>query len=361
MCKNYINPNLKRLLFDKNTDFSIKNLKASNSIFTPMSGSLFESLRKRYITLRDNELTNVFKVQDEIVSSIRAFLKSEGFIEILAPIIGPATDPGIRGAKQATIDYYGVPFKVMSSIILYKQMIITALPKVFALSPNIRLEPLETVRTRRHLTEFRQIDLEVAYATCEDVMELGERMLCHVIAHVKNKCRKELGERGKTLKTPKMPFKKYTYKEALEILKNMGVNVDYGKEIPWEAEETLSRLHSEPFWITNFPATARSFYYMESEEKPGELKDFDLIYPEGFGEAISGGEREHRYDRLLERMLKGGENPANYEWYLEMLKAGIPPSAGFGIGVERLTRFICGLENIWDAVPFPKVAGIPSP
>jgi asparaginyl-tRNA synthetase len=326
-----------------------------------MSGSLLESLKKRYLTLRDNGLANVFRVQDEIVSSIREFLKKEGFVEILAPIIGPATDPGIRGAKQATIDYYGVPFKVMSSMILYKQMIITALPKVFALSPNIRLEPLETVKTRRHLTEFRQIDLEVAYAKCEDVMELGERMLCHVIAKVKSKCGKELGERLKTLKVPRMPFKKYTYKEALEIFKSMGINVEYGKEIPWEAEEAISQMHSEPFWITNFPVTARSFYYMESEEEPGVLEDFDLIYPEGFGEAISGGEREYRYSKLLERMLKNGENPSDYAWYLEMLRAGIPPSAGFGIGVERLTRFICGLENIWDAVPFPKVAGIPSP
>ncbi|MEM2691150.1 MAG: asparagine synthetase A [Candidatus Bathyarchaeia archaeon] len=326
-----------------------------------MSGDLFESLKKRYITLRENGLARIFKVQDEIVSSIRAFLKNEGFIEILAPIIGPATDPGIRGAKQAIIDYYGFPFKVMSSMILYKQMIITALPKVFALSPNIRLEPLETVRTRRHLTEFRQIDLEVAYATCEDVMELGERMLCHVIAEVRNKCHEELGERVKTLKVPKLPLKRYTYKEALEILKNAGVNVEYGKEISWEAEEAISKMHSEPFWITNFPVTARGFYYMEKEEEPGVLEDFDLIYPGGFGEAISGGKREHRYGKLLERMLKSGENPADYGWYLDMLRVGIPPSAGFGIGVERLTRFICGLENIWDAVPFPKVAGIPSP
>lgn len=325
------------------------------------TADLAEKLGRRYLTIREKRLANVLKVQDEIISSIRAFLKSEGFTEILAPIIGPVTDPGIRGAKQVTIDYYGVPFKVMSSMILYKQMIITALPKVFALSPNIRLEPLETLKTRRHLTEFRQVDLEVAYATCEDVMNLGEKMLCQVIADVKAKCRKELGERCKALKVPKRPFKRYTYREALEVLESMGIKVKYGEEIPWEAEEAISKAHSEPFWITNFPATARSFYYMESEENPGVLEDFDLIYPEGFGEAISGGQREHRYERLVERMKRSGEDPSQYGWYLDMLKAGIPPSAGFGIGVERLTRFICGLENIWDAVPFPKVAGIPSP
>ncbi|MCS7124383.1 MAG: asparagine synthetase A [Candidatus Bathyarchaeota archaeon] len=320
-----------------------------------------ESLKKRYLTIQNNRLANVFKVQDEIVSSIRAFLKGEGFTEILAPIIGPVTDPGIRGARQATIDYYGVPFKVMSSMILYKQMIITALPKVFALSPNIRLEPLETVRTRRHLTEFRQIDLEVAYATCDEVMDLGERMLCQVIVDVKAKCHKELGERCKTLRVPTRPFKRYTYKEALEVLKGIGMSVKYGEEIPWEAEEAISNVHAEPFWITNYPVTARSFYYMESEKNPGVLEDFDLIYPEGFGEAVSGGRRENRYEKLVERMRRSGEDPSQYGWYLDMLKVGIPPSAGFGIGVERLTRFICGLENIWDAVPFPKVAGVLSP
>ncbi|MEM3823924.1 MAG: asparagine synthetase A [Candidatus Bathyarchaeia archaeon] len=321
----------------------------------------FDSLKKRYLTLRDNGLADVFKVQDEVISSIRAYLRSEGFVEILAPIIGPVTDPGIRGAKQVTIDYYGVPFKVMSSMILYKQMIITALPKIFALSPNIRLEPLETLNTRRHLTEFRQMDLEVAYATCDEVMGLGERMLCQVIKDVKLKCSKELGCRGETLKIPRRPFKRYTYKETIEILEGMGIRVKYGEEIPWEAEEAISKAHSEPFWITNYPVTARSFYYMESEENPQVLEDFDLIYPEGFGEAVSGGIREHRYERLVKRMRGSGEDPSQYEWYLEMLKAGIPPSAGFGIGVERLTRFICGLENIWDAVPFPRVAGIPSP
>lgn len=326
-----------------------------------MSCNVFENLKKRYLTLRDNGLANILKIQDVIISSIRVFLKREGFTEILAPIIGPVTDPGIRGAKQVTIDYYGVPFKVMSSMILYKQMVIASLPKVFALSPNIRLEPLEAVKTRRHLTEFRQIDLEVAYAKCDEVMDLGEEMLCHVITEVKNECCKELGERGKSLKLPQRPFKKYTYNKAVELLEKMGIPVEYGKEIPWEAEEALSKAHSEPFWITNYPATARGFYYMENERNPEVLEDFDLIYPEGFGEAVSGGKREHRYEKLVERMRRNGENPSDYGWYLDMLKAGIPPSAGFGIGVERLTRFICGLENIWDAVPFPKVAGVPSP
>ncbi|MGQ9726202.1 MAG: asparagine synthetase A [Candidatus Bathycorpusculaceae bacterium] len=326
-----------------------------------MSPKEIELLKRRYLNLRNAEIVRILRVQDEIISEIRAFLKGEGFLEILAPIIGPVTDPGIRGAKQASIDYYGVKFKVMSSMILYKQMMITSLHKIFALSPNIRLEPLETIGTRRHLTEFRQIDLEEAYASYKDMMELGERMLCHVISRVKQKCHKELKAQKRILKVPQRPFKRYTYDEAVEILKDIGIRVKYGSEISWDGEESISKIHSEPFWITDYPVSARGFYYLEHEDNPGVLKDFDLIYPEGFGEAISGGEREYRYDKVVERMRKSGEDISEYGWYLDMLKSGIPPSAGFGIGVERLTRFICGLENIWDAVPFPKLAGVHSP
>lgn len=326
-----------------------------------MSHEAREALNKRYLTLRTAEAIRVLKIQDEIVSEIRAFLKKEGFVEILAPIIGPVTDPGIRGAKQVSIDYYGANFKVMSSMILYKQMMITAIPKIFALSPNIRLEPLETVKTRRHLTEFRQIDLEVANVTYKDLMELGEGMLCHIMTKMKQKCGKELEEQKRILKVPRRPFKKYAYKEAIEILQNLGIGIEYGLEIHWNGEEALSKVHSEPFWITDYPITARGFYYREHEDNPAILKDFDLIYPEGFGEAISGGEREYRYDKVVERMRRSGENISDYGWYLDMLRSGIPLSAGFGIGVERLTRFICGLENIWDAVPFPRVAGVHSP
>lgn len=320
-----------------------------------------EELKKRHLIINKPETIRILKIQDEIVSQIRIFLKKEGFVEILAPIIGPVTDPGIRGAKQASIDYYGVEFKVMSSMILYKQMMINVFPKVFALSPNIRLEPTETIKTRRHLTEFRQIDLEVANATYKDLIDLGEKMLCYVIRKIKQKYSRELEKEKRRLEVPKKPFKRYEYREALEILRNFGVNVKYGSEIPWDGEELLSKIHREPFWIMEFPATARGFYYLEHGDKPGILRDFDLLYPEGFGEAISGGEREYRYEKVVNRMIESGENVADYGWYLEMLKNGISPSAGFGIGVERLTRFICGLENIWDAVPFPKVAGIYSP
>lgn len=303
----------------------------------------------------------VLMVQDEILSAIRDFLRNEGFIEILAPIIGPVTDPGIRGARQVTVSYYGTSFKVMSSMILYKQMAVTSLGKVFAVSPNIRLEPIESLTTRRHLAEFRQVDVEQAGISYQNAMKLAERLVQYVCQRVKEKCRHELERLDRRLRVPKTPFKRITYHEAVDLLRSKGLSLNYQEEIPWEAEETISTMFDEPFFIIDYPITARGFYDREDPEKPGILRDFDLIYPEGFGEAISGGEREHTYKGVVKRMQLMGEDPAKYGWYLDMLKDGICPSAGFGIGVERLTRWICGLHAIWEAVPFPKVPGVISP
>jgi len=285
-------------------------------------------------------------------------LRKEGFTEIVAPIIGPVTDPGIRGAKQVSIRYYGSKFKIMSSMILYKQMAVCSISRIFAVSPCIRLEPKKTLKTGRHLTEFRQVDIEEARATYEDSMGLAERMLQYVIRRVKRKCRKELKLLGRKLKVPKIPFRRFYYHEIIKILRHSGFDVEYGEEIPWEAEEALSKEFKEPFFITDYPKEARGFYYLEDPVRYGVLKDFDLIYPEGFGEAISGGEREYSFETVKKRMELSGDDPSKYNWYLTMLKSGIPPSSGFGIGVERLTRYICGLEKVWEAVPFPKVPGV---
>jgi len=323
--------------------------------------SSLESVRLRYLAIRNPKMKLILKVQDQILTSLREFLKNEGFIEILAPIIGPATDPGIRGAKQVSVQYYDVTFKIMSSMILYKQMAVSSFEKIFALSPNVRLEPLESAKTARHLAEFRQIDLEMTYASYEDAMGLAERMLASVVKKVREKCGKELESLGRELQEVKGPFKRLTHKEAVELLRSKGYMVSYVEEIPWDAEKALSAMHQEPFFVYDYPLVSRGFYDREDPNRPGILRDFDMLYPEGFGEAISGGEREHTFGGVLKRMKLTGENPEKYGWYLQMLKQGVPFSVGFGIGVERLTRWICGLETIWEAVPFPRVPGIASP
>ncbi len=317
-------------------------------------------LRKRFRDIKKPKMRSVLRIQDEVLSGLRDFLRGEGFVEILAPIIGPVTDPGIRGARQVSFDYYGHRFKIMSSMILYKQMVISSLDKTFALSPNVRLEPEATLATGRHLSEFRQLDLEVAEVSYFDVMELGERMVHYVCDRVKRQRAEDLKRLGRELRSHSPPFRRMSHAEAVDLLRSEGFEVRREEEIPWDAEEALSAMFDEPFWIYDYPLTARGFYDLEDPERPGILRDFDLMYPEGFGEAVSGGEREYQLEGVLARMRATGQDPSQYGWYLDMLREGIRRSAGFGIGIERLTRYICGVENIWDAVPFPKVPGIAS-
>ncbi|MEM3833543.1 MAG: asparagine synthetase A [Thermoprotei archaeon] len=318
-------------------------------------------LSTSYLAVREPRQKTIVRVQAGILKAIREYLDDNGFMELLPPIIGPVTDPGIRGAKQVTIDYYGREYKVMSSAILYKQMMVTVHGKIYFVSPNVRLEPPETIYTGRHLTEFFQVDIEWARASYHDVMSLAEGLFLYVVKRIKEDYRRELEELGRELDDYKKPFKRYTHKEAVDLLRSLGYNASYAAEIPWEGEKILSGIHKEPFFIYDYPKGSRGFYDMEDAERVGILRDFDMLYPEGFGEAISGAEREYIVDKVLARMKESGENPAKYEWYLEMLKEGIEPSAGFGIGVERFTRFICGLGAIWEARPYPKVAGVYSP
>jgi len=328
--------------------------------FTEIEDSL-NLLPQSYITIRSARMRAVLKVQSEICAAIREFLREQGFLELLPPIVGPVTDPGIRGARQAAIDFYGHEYKVMSSAILYKQMTASALGKIYFFSPNIRLEPLETVRTGRHLCEFVQADIEEPFATYRKAMSLAERLLRDVCRRIIEDCDDQLKELGRELRVHASPFRRLTHRRAVEMLRMKGYTPSWDAEIPWREEAALSEMFEEPFFVIDYPKGARGFYDKEDPERPGVLLDFDLLYPEGYGEAASGAEREYELEEVLARMRQNGEDPAQYGWYVEMLRYGVLPSAGFGIGIERLTRYVCGLGAVWEARPFPKVAGIRSP
>ncbi len=302
----------------------------------------------------------VFRVQASALRAIREFLDSRGFVEVLSPVVGPVTDPGIRGAKQATIDFYGAEYKVMSSAILYKQYMAASLGKIYFVSPNVRLEPLDSIYTGRHLVEFYQVDIEMYKASYVDAMDLAEDLVSYVVRYIKDVHGKELEEKlGRTLPEFRRPFKRYTHREAIEFVNKLGCRNPPKEELLWECEKLMSTHHDSPFFIYDYPRGSRGFYDREDPERPGILRDFDMLYPEGFGEAISGAEREYEPERLVVRIREGGEDPAKYTWFLQMAKELYPlQTAGFGIGVERLTRYLCGLRAVWEARPYPKVAGI---
>jgi asparaginyl-tRNA synthetase len=296
-----------------------------------------------------------------MLTAAREFLRGQGFIELLPPILGPVTDPGARGAKQVDVDYYGHRYKLMTSAILYKQASLTAFDKIFCIAPNVRLEPLETATTSRHLAEFHQIDVEMAEASRDDVMRLAEGLVKHVVAEVGGDL-DDLGrDVGAFAALLSGPFGRRTHAEAVADLHGLGHPQNPDAEIDWAGEALLSRQSSEPFFITDYPKGSRGFYDRENRDRPGFLRNFDLIAPEGYGELCSGSEREHDYATIIARMRETGENPAKYGWYLQMLRDGIPASAGFGIGVERLTRYVAGLDSVWQASAYPKIPGVATP
>lgn len=286
----------------------------------------------------------ILKIQSKIRRKLADYLEKKEFIEISPVILSPMTDPLNHPTTPGNIECYGKKYHLTQSMIFHKQVALKTLDKIFVFSPNVRLESSERSKTKRHLFEFTQLDLEVKDAKREDVIKLCEEMIIYLIKSIKKDCKKELNILSREIKTPKRPFKKITYKKALE---------KYGEDF----ETKISKENSEPVWIIDMPIMHREFYDKEHKDKKGYLADMDLIYPEGYGEALSGGEREYKLERIKKRMKIKGKKYKDFKAYLDIAKKGLPRSAGFGIGIERLTRYICGLEKIEDASLFPKVPG----
>lgn len=307
----------------------------------------------------------LIRMQNEVLTETRRLLAEQGFTEILPPVIGPVTDPGIRGSKQVDLDYYGHRYRLMTSAILYKQASLLAFDRIFCIAPNVRLEPQETAGTGRHLTEFHQIDVEIAGASREEAMAVAEDVVRHAAARVVRTMPGELRGLGRDLDALSaiagLPFERIAHPEAVGALLAGGHSQDAASEINWQAEAWLSRTYQAPFFITDYPKGCRGFYDREDPRRPGVLRSFDLLAPEGYGEIVSGAERESDYATIVARMRETGENPAKYGWYLDLLRGGVPASAGFGLGLERLLRYLAGLDDVTRVTAFPKVAGVVSP
>lgn len=286
----------------------------------------------------------VLTIQSEIRKILGDELRKKEFIEISPVILSSITDPLNHPITPAVVNCYGKEYRLTQSMIFHKQLALRTFDKIFIFSPNVRLEPKEKKETGCHLFEFTQLDLEVKNAKREDVMRLFEALFVSTLKAIKTSCIHELNFLGRIISIPKRPFKRITYTEAYER---------YGSEF----ETSISKTQDEPIWIIDIPLSNREFYDREDPTHLGYLRDMDLLYPEGYGEALSGGEREYRYDRITKRILQKGYQLSQFSKYLALAKEDLPPSAGFGVGIERLTRYICGLQRIEETCLFPKTPG----
>jgi asparaginyl-tRNA synthetase len=290
----------------------------------------------------------IFKIGTEILRVMTSKLVERGFNWILPVMLAKSTDPlwpdsSASIEKRIEVEIYGENVKTMQSMIIHKRVLASLGPdKFFILSPNIRIENRERAKTGRHLYEFTQLEIEIANGKMEDVFKIFEDLIEASIIAVKEKFQEELKTLKRNLSVPETPFKVYERREMEE---------DYGKD--WD--EAVSEKSRNPIWVTDLP---REFYDYE-DEGTGTWRNFDLILPEGYGEVISGAEREYEYAKILKKIERDGLKKDEYKLLLSLAKDGrLKPSAGAGLGVERFIGYICGVKHVAEVQPFPRIPGI---
>lgn len=331
-------------------DFRILSLANKNSPIVIQSRKgvgIDTRLDLRAVDLRRPYLQSIFNIRYTVLNSCREFLRQEGFIEVNTPkIIATATE---GGATLFPIFYYDREAFLTQSPQLYKEQLTMAFENVFEIGPIFRAEPS---RTNRHLSEATSIDVEKAYVDYNDVSEILERMILFLWNEIKDKNKSHLEYLKIQLPDLSFPFKRYTYSDLIEKLQRSGQSIEWGDDI---SQQKLSKLNDEDmklfYFITDWPTSIKPFY-VKPKPTGTECESFDLMY--GDLELSSGSTRIHDKDELIERMKKQGLNIDAFDFHLKVFDYGMPPHAGFGLGLERLMMSVCGVDNIRDAVLFPR-------
>jgi len=313
-------------------------------------------IKYRYLDIRKPRIRAIFRIRATVVQAAREFLTKKGFVELQFPIIIATATEG--GANLFPVRYFDRTAYLVQSAQLYKQSAIPAFGKVFTIGPSFRAEKS---RTRKHLTEFWQIDVEAAMVTKDGLMDLQFNLVKYIYEKVLERNENDLKVLGLDLEVPDH-YEKIGYDEALEILKRKGIELPWGEDFGAEEERALCESFTVPFFVTEFPEGVVAFYYKVDENNPKIAHRIDFFGPGTYGvEWSSGGLREHDPKKLEERMKAKGLNPKSFGWYLEMFKYGFPPHGGFGLGVERLLQTMLKLDKIHEAILYPRTPDILEP
>ena len=327
--------------------FSTASSQLPIDITGKVSAKLDVRLDARALDLCREENIAVFKIQHTAVEAIREFLFGRGFIEVHTPrIIASATE---GGAALFPVDYFETKAFLAQSPQLYKEQLVMSLEKVFEVGPFFRAEESHT---RRHLSEFVSVDIEQAFAAADDVMQLLEQLIQYTCRRVNEKCRRELATLNYRLEVPEIPFKRLTYKEVLTALSKEGVEIPWGEDIPTQAFRTLGKIHPYFYFVTDWPTHAKAFYIKPKDENPELCEGFDLMWR--WVELASGGTRIASKELLIKRLKENGLNPESFKYHLQAFDYGMPPHAGWAIGLERLTMMLTGKKNIREVTLYPR-------
>ena len=321
---------------------------------TPKEHSSSFLLDHRHLWLRSRKQHVALKVRHHTVTAIRDYLNSHGFINLDTPIFTPNACEGTSTLFET--DYFGDKAYLTQSGQLYNEATMAAFGRVYAFGPTFRAEKS---KTRRHLTEFWMVEPEVAYMELPELMELEEDFFCYIIARVLENCGteiKEILERDiSKLEAVKKPFKRIHYKDAAKFLLEKGLPFEMGGDFGAPDETALTENETSPIFVHHFPTAIKAFYMEPDPKEPEYCLSVDMLAPEGYGEVIGGSQRIWDL-KLLEQRIKEHELPrAAFEWYLDLRKFGSVPHSGFGMGVERTVSYLCGLQHLREAIPFPRM------
>ena len=305
-------------------------------------------LDSRYLDLRKQNVSAIFKIKSRMFHSIRKFLEEKDYREINTPkLVASATE---GGTELFPITYFEKEAFLGQSPQLYKQMMMASgFDKVFEIAPIFRAEEHDTLR---HLNEAISIDLETAFTDHEDAMKILEELIQRAIQDVKKHCGDALKTLEVDLKVPEIPFPRVDYDDVVDIVTSKGVLMNYGEDLSRAAEKAMGEVMDGYYFITGWPTAIKPFYVMPGSEDPEKSCAFDLMYKDL--EISSGAMRIHNYDLLVQQMKEKGLNPDSFETYLQAFRYGMPPHSGWGVGAERFTMSITGVKNIRETVLFPR-------
>lgn len=308
----------------------------------------------RALDLRKQEIVSIFKIQAKMIEKIEQYFRDRDYIQVFTPcLMGTASE---SGAEVFPVVYFEKDAFLRQDPQLHRQLLMASgFDKIFEIGPNWRAE---LSHTPRHLCEHRACAVELSFIENEsETMKIEEDLIVNTINFIKEECRSELDALGKDLKAPKTPFPELRFPEVYKILEKFGKNIEFGGGYDRESETLLWRYvqdkyENDFFFVNHFPFKEKPFYVMKVDDNSEWARSVDLIY-KGL-ELSSGGQREHRYDRLMNQINEKGISPKNIEWFTKLIKYGTPPHGGFCIGIERFLMQILEIENIREATLFPR-------
>lgn len=339
-------------------ELELKDVKiiqiASDYPITPKEHGTPYLMDHRHLWLRSSRQHAILKVRNELIYAIRNFFYEKKFVLVDAPILTGAIGETATTLFETQYFNEGKAYLAQTGQ-LYNEAACMAFGKIFCFGPTFRAEKS---KTRRHLTEFWQVEAEMAYYEHEDNLNLQENLVEYIVKWVLEKSEKELTFLQRDLsklEKAKAPFPRISYDEAIGMLKKEGSDIEWGMDLGGDDETILSKMYEKPVFVCDYPRKARAFYMKPHPEREDLVLCADLLAPEGYGEIVGGSQRNDDYDSLLKRIKEEKLPLEAYGWYLDLRKYGSVPHSGFGLGVERILTWICKLPHIRESVPFPRM------